>query len=120
MQSIRFFLSLLFLFFGQILLLANETNPSLTEQRNLDGKWLFESALLGQQNRLDQFWTSVVSISSDSFTISNFLDPSKELKGKIRFDEKDKNYLDIELEELDFSSLGEPVKIEASTLKGIL
>ena len=120
MQSIRFFLSLLFLFLGQILLLANETSPSLTEQRNLDGKWLFESALQSQQNRLDQVWTSVVSISSDSFTISNFLDPSKELKGKMRFDEKDKNYLDIELEELDFSSLGEPVKIEASTLKGIL
>jgi thiol-disulfide isomerase/thioredoxin len=68
---------------------------------------------------LDQVWSSVVSISSDNFTISNFRDPSKELKGKIRFDEKGINYLDLDLEELDFSSLGEPVKIEASTLKGI-
>lgn len=71
MQSIRFFLSLLFLFLGQILLLANETSPSLTEQHNLDGKWLFESALQSQQNRLDQVWTSVVSISSDSLMIEH-------------------------------------------------
>ncbi len=43
-----------------------------------------------------------------------------ELKGKIRFDNKEQGHVDLELEELDFSSLGEPVKIEASTLKGIL
>ena len=82
MQPIRFFVSLLIVTFGQFLLLANDTNPSRSEQRNLDGKWLFESALLSQQDRLDQVWSSIVSISSDNFTISNFLDPSKELKGK--------------------------------------
>ncbi len=99
---------------------ANDGSPTPAEQRKLEGKWLFESVRIGQQNRLSQVWSSVISISSDRFTISNFLDPSKELKGKIRVDEKENSYLDIELEELDFSSLGAPVKIEASTLKGML
>jgi thiol-disulfide isomerase/thioredoxin len=120
MKYIHLIFCLLVASFGQVQLYANEADPSPLEQRKLDGKWLFESALLRQQDRLDQVWSSVISISSDSFTISNFLDPSKELKGKIRFDEKEKEHLDIELEELDFSSIGEPVKIEAATLKGIM
>lgn len=120
MQSILLNFGLLVALFGHALLFADDATSSPLGQRKLEGKWLFESASLGQQDRLVQVWSSVISISSDRFTISNFLDPSKELKGKIRFDEKEKNHLDIELEELDFSSLGEPFKIEASTLKGIL
>ena len=60
MQSIRFFFGLLLVLFGQILLLANDANPSLSKERNLDGKWLFESALLKQQDKLGQVWSSVV------------------------------------------------------------
>ncbi len=120
MKPTHLHVGLVVAFFGQVLLLANTATASPFEHPKLEGKWLFESATIRQQNTLQQVWSSVISVSSDGFAISNFLDPSMELKGKIRFDNKEQGHVDLELEELDFSSLGEPVKIEASTLKGIL
>ncbi|MCU0714286.1 MAG: TlpA family protein disulfide reductase [Pirellula sp.] len=120
MHSLQFFIGLIVGILCEPILLSNDPAPSQTTPRGLDGKWLLESVLVRQQDSLEQFWWSVVTVSSDSFSVTNFLDPSKELKGKIRLDDKSPSHLDIELEELDFSSLGEPLKIEASTLKGIL
>lgn len=120
MSSTRVSLNLLMILVAPILISANGVDSRPSAPPNLDGKWLFESAQLRQQDRLDSVWTSVLTINGNSFGISNFLDPSKELKGKIRFDESDKSFIEIELAELDFSSLGEPLKIEPMTLKGII
>lgn len=120
MQSVRFVFCLLLSCIGPMAIHVNVATALQPTQPNLEGEWLLDSAQIRQQDRLDQVWSSLVSISSNCFTVSNFLDPSKELKGKIHFDESSPNQLDVELDELDFSSLGEPVKIEASTLKGII
>lgn len=122
MKSIPYFVGILFVVLGQTFSTANDS-PVLAEKHELDGKWLLDSAMFQNRSSLDKVWSSVVSISSGHFTISNFLDPSKELRGtirKVRSDDESLDQVDIDLEELDFSSLGEPVKIEASTLKGIL
>ncbi len=121
-RLVTYFVALFFVVFGLTFSTAND-NPALSEKYDLDGKWLFDSAMLQSRDRLNQVWSSVVSVSSGHFTISNFLDPSKELRGtirRVRSDDESLDQVDIDLEELDFSSLGEPVKIEASTLKGVL
>lgn len=100
---------------------ADDCLPSAkTIQGIAQGRWLIESAVFGPHDQITKVWSSVVSISGDGFSISNFLDPTKELKGKIQLDQKDANAFDVSLEELDFASLGEPYKIAASTLKGII
>ena len=121
MQSLRFNSVLLGFVCFQVGTLADDLKSTLTATRGkFDGRWLFESAMLGKKDQLNQVWSSVVSIQGERFEIQNFLDPSKELKGKFRFDEKENNALDLAFEELDFASLGEPYKIAASTLKGIV
>ncbi len=121
MQSVRFTCVLLVFACFQVGILADDLKPTPTATHGkLDGQWLFESAMLGQTDQLDRVWSSVVSISSDRFEISNFVDPSKQLKGNFSFDERVLNSLDLTLEELDFASLGEPYKISASTLNGIV
>ncbi len=110
---------LLFVLLMQSFTLAGDISSSL-EQPDLNGKWLVESAVLRKQDRLGQVWTSVVTISSNSFAITNFLAPTKELRGKIHFHGKGSQEIDVTLDELDFSDVGEPVKIEPMTLKGIL
>lgn len=118
MHCIRIAATILLILIWGKQLLANFVTVSI-DTENLNGKWLLETAELRELDQLEQVWSSVVSVSANHFAISRFLAPSKELRGKIRFDPNSNNHLDIEIEELDLSDIDIPAKIEAAILRGI-
>jgi thiol-disulfide isomerase/thioredoxin len=93
---------------------------SAAEPAKLDGKWLFETAKMKDVCQLDKVWSSVVTVSGDTFTVPDFLGGANPLTGKLRFDAKDPSFVDLVMDEFDLSPLGVRMKIAAESLKGLM
>ena len=104
-----------------LLLVAAQTVIAADPQPTvkLDGTWLFDAAKFGKQDSLNRVWASVVTINGDRFELSKLMGHSKNLTGKIVFDPTDKRAVDLVLDELDFTEIGAPIKIESGTHRGI-
>ena len=91
---------------------ASKTGP-------LDGVWLAQSAMRGNNGLLNWVWLSRFSVSGNSFDISNVYDPSKglHLRGTFLFPAKDgPQAIDLNIDELDMSAA---VKYPRCRLRGI-
>lgn len=97
---------------------APATEPKFAPPK-LDGLWLFDSARTGKSNDLMRVWESIVTVSGDRFALTKLMGHDKDLKGRLAFDPVDPRSVDLVLEELDFASLGVPLKIPAGTYRGI-
>jgi RNA polymerase sigma factor (sigma-70 family) len=92
-----------------------------TDAARLQGTWLFESASeMARRSRLSQVWTSQVTVSGDSFALSQLLELPRDLKGKFVLDPTaSPKTVDLRLEEFDLADTGMPFKIPSCTLPGI-
>jgi RNA polymerase sigma factor (sigma-70 family) len=93
-----------------------------TDAALLQGLWLFESAseIPGRSSRLSQVWTSRLTVTDDSFAMSELLGLPQDLKGKFVLDPMaSPRTIDLRLEEFDLAGTGAPFKIPSCTLPGI-
>src|SRR5207237_7592109 len=93
-----------------------------TDTERLGGTWIFDTAATRETNEVSRLWTSKVVVTGDAFSVSKFMDLSKDLKGKVVLNSvAAPATIDLTIEELDFAAAGAPIaaKIPSCTLAGI-
>ena len=117
---LRYAIALVIAHFTIHVILADDSKLSSTTKTQLiQGCWLIESVQNDGPSEIGHVWKSVVTILDDRFTISNFVDQSKQLQGAIRFIDAE-NAVDLIVDELDFNGIGLPHKIEPSVLRCLI
>lgn len=92
--------------------------PPKTDAEELAGVWLFDGCRMGAQSNLGMVWTSVVTITGDTFSITKVYDADKPLAGKLAVDPA-KKAIDFKLDEFDLTPVGMPAKLPACTIAGL-
>ncbi|HTU92745.1 MAG TPA: redoxin family protein [Gemmataceae bacterium] len=91
-----------------------------SDAQKLAGVWLAESANMDGTSRLAELWTSKLTLTSDSFALSRYMELAKDLRGRFRIDSStNPKAIDLEVEELDLSEAFTGIKFPACTVHGI-
>jgi uncharacterized protein (TIGR03067 family) len=90
------------------------------DAQHLAGVWLADSAKSEMDRPIGRIWWSTFTVEANTFRVSKLMTHPKDLTGTFSLDPTTgPKSIDLKLNELDFSELGEPVKIPAITLPGI-
>ena len=83
------------------------------------GTWLFNEVLNGKNSQIGVVWSSKLTISGDSFTLSNFYRSGKDLTGSVAMNKDNPKAVDLKIREFNHKANGLVLEIPAGTLQAI-